>query len=66
MLLRVLERVAMYRRGKNRGGIWTAISLATFLLRWHKRREARETLSLIEDLKPGESILITHTTQRHG
>ncbi len=66
MLLRILERVALYRRGKGRGGIWTAISLATFLLRWHKRREAREHLSLIEELRPGESILITHTTQRQG
>ena len=67
MLLRILERVAVYRRAKNKsGGIWTGIAFATMLLRWHKRREARESISLIEELQPGESILITHTTQPRG
>ena len=67
MLLRILERIAVYRRAKKKsGGIWTGIAFATMLLRWHKRREAREHVSLIEELQPGESILITHTTQPHG
>jgi hypothetical protein len=67
MLLRILERVAVYRRAKGkRGGIWTGVALATMLIRWHQRREAREQVSLIEELQPGESILITHTTQPRG
>ena len=37
---------------------------ATFLMRLYKRRQRPATLS--EVLRPGESILITHTTQPHG
>ena len=67
MLLRVLERVAVYRKAKGKGGgIWTGVALATFLLRWHQRRAGRDTVVLREELRQGESLLVTHTTQRHG
>ena len=66
MLLRILERVAVYRRAKGNGGIWTGVAFATFLLRWYRRREARDHVSLLEELRPGESILITHTHPRRG
>ena len=66
LLLNLLERVAARQRGKGAGGIWTGIAFATFLLRWHQRRAARDVVTLRESLGPGESILITHTTQRQG
>jgi len=64
MLLTLLERFTARRRGQRNGGIWTGIAFATFLLRWHQKRVGRDAVSLVEELQPGESILITHTTQR--
>ena len=66
MLLNLLERLAASRRGRGAGGIWTGIAFATFLLRWHQRRSARDVIHLREELRPGESILVTHTTQHQG
>ena len=66
MLLALLERIAARRRGQRRGGIWTGIAFATFLLRWHQKRVGKDAVTLREELRPGESILVTHTTQRHG
>jgi hypothetical protein len=66
LLLNLLERLSARRRATGRGGIWTGIAFATFLLRWHQRRSARDTITLREELRPGESILVTHTTQRRG
>jgi hypothetical protein len=63
LLLNLLERLASRRRATGHGGIWTGIAFATFLLRWHQRRAARDTITLREELRPGESILVTHTTQ---
>ena len=66
LLLNLLERLAARRRATGRGGIWTGIAFATFLLRWYQRRSARDTITLREELRPGESLLVTHTTQRRG
>ncbi|HEY9556833.1 MAG TPA: hypothetical protein VIR58_08860 [Acidimicrobiales bacterium] len=67
MLLRALEILARRRRLKGRGGpIWTAAALGAFLIRAYQRREARESISLREELRPGESLLITHTRQPRG
>lgn len=67
MLLRLLETAAR-RRGAKPGTspVWTAAAFAAFLIRWHRRREAREAVSLREVLEPGESLLISHTAEPHG
>ena len=67
MLLRILQMVARRKRvGGGTSPIWTAAAFATFLIRWYQRREAREAISLREELRPGESLLISHTTQPRG
>jgi hypothetical protein len=66
LLLNLLERLAARRRARGAGGIWTGIAFATFLLRWYQKRAARDVVTLREPLAPGESILITHTTQPRG
>lgn len=65
MLLTLLERIAARRRGRG-GGIWTGIAFATFLLRWHQKRVGKDAVTLREELRPGESLLITHGHQRQG
>jgi len=66
MLLRILELAA--RRGRRTGShpAWMAVSLAVFLVRTHQRRAERETVSLREELRPGESLLITHSPATRG
>jgi hypothetical protein len=67
MLLRVLEMIARRRRIKGpSSGLWTGLTFAIFLLRLHQRRAARDTISLREELKPGESLLISNTHQPRG
>jgi hypothetical protein len=66
MLLTLLERLALRRKRKGASGIWTGVAFAAFLLRQYQRRSSRDEVSLREVLEPGESLLITHTTQPHG
>lgn len=66
MLLRALELLAARRRRPGASGIWTGVAFAAFLLRAYQRRQRQEAVSLREELLPGESLLITHTTQPHG
>ncbi len=66
MLLRVLERLALRRKRQGANGIWTAVAFAAFLLRQYKKRAGNDVVQLREELRPGESLLITHTTQPHG
>jgi hypothetical protein len=66
MLLRVLERLALRRKRQGASGIWTAVALAAFLLRQYQKRVGNDVVQLREELRPGEAILITHTTQPHG
>jgi hypothetical protein len=65
MLLRVLE-FATRRRGARTGGVWTAVSLAVFLLRLQQQRAHRHEIYLREELKPGETLVISHTTEPRG
>jgi hypothetical protein len=66
MLLTLLERLALRRKRRGASGIWTGVAFAAFLLRQYQRRSAKHEVSLREVLEPGESLLITHTTQPHG
>jgi hypothetical protein len=66
MLLRALEMLARRRRRGGAHPFWTALTFATFLLRTYQRRAARDTVSLREEMKEGESLLITHTARRRG
>jgi hypothetical protein len=63
-LFEFIQRYAQRRRRAGAGGIWTGIVFASFLMRIYKRRAKPATLTQV--LQPGESILITHTTQPHG
>ena len=66
MLLNLLERMAARRRRPGASPVWTAAAFATFLLRLYRRRSARDELALREVLAPGETLVITHTTQPRG
>lgn len=63
MLLRVLELLGArrHRASGTASSLWTAAAFAAFLLRLHQRRAARDAVSLREELRPGESLVITHT-----
>jgi hypothetical protein len=63
--LAVLEFV-LRRRPHGARGVWTGLALAAFLLRQHQKRIASGKVTLRQSLAPGESILITHTTQPNG
>lgn len=66
MLLSLLERLALRRRRSGASGIWTAVAFAAFLLRQYQRRAAKDVVVLREELRPGESILITDTNVPRG
>jgi hypothetical protein len=66
MLLTLLERLALRRKRQGASGIWTAVALAAFLLRFYQRRAANDSVALREELRPGESLLITNTNVPHG
>lgn len=66
MLLAILERLALRRRIQGSHPVWTAAAFAVFLIRRHQRKVASEALVLREELRPGESMLITHTEATHG
>ena len=67
MLLRLLQIVARRKRLKGGGGpIWAAATMGAYLIRFYQRREARQTVSLREELRPGETLVISHTDQPRG
>ncbi|MGQ0832373.1 MAG: hypothetical protein ACT4OV_11915 [Microthrixaceae bacterium] len=66
MLLRILEKLARRRRRPGAHPAWAAVSLAVFLLRRAQRRSKRDAVVLREELRPGEGLLISHTTQTWG
>ncbi len=68
MFLRALEMLARRRRLGRRGShpAWAAVSLAAFLVRTHQRRARAESIALSEELRPGESLVISHTFQPRG
>lgn len=65
MLLRALE-VLVRRRRPGGHPAWTAVTFAAFLLRQHKKRAHRHESVLREELRPGESLLITHHERPQG
>ena len=66
MLLSLLERLAARRRRPGAAPIWTVLSVTAFLMRRHQQRQRKDEVALREVLQPGESLLITHTTQPRG
>lgn len=66
MLLRALEMLA--RRGRRKGAhsAWTAVTVAAFLVRYYQRRSAKDEIALREVLRPGETLVISHTNQTRG
>ena len=63
--LALLELI-LRRRPRGSRGIWTGVAFAAFLLRQHNKRIASGRVVRREALLPGESILITHSTQPQG
>ena len=63
--LALLEFV-LRRRPRGARGVWTGIAFAAFLVRQHNKRIASGKIVRREALLPGESILITHSTQPEG
>jgi hypothetical protein len=66
MLLRLLEQLARRRRRPGSHPAWTAVALAAFLLRVYQQRAQRHEVSLREELRPGETLMISHTTEPMG
>jgi hypothetical protein len=66
MLLSLLERLALRRRRPGSHPAWSAVAFAAFLLRQHRKRANRDAVVLREELSPGETLVITHTSQRQG
>jgi hypothetical protein len=66
MLLTVLEWLALRRKRPGAHGIWTAAALAAFLLRRHHRQVRQEAVTLREELRPGETLVITHSDTPSG
>jgi hypothetical protein len=62
----------LQREGVRRGlfgtsRAWTAIAVGSFTLRQLKKLAKRDAEVVhCQELKPGESILISHTTDTHG
>jgi hypothetical protein len=66
MVLSILERLAARRRRPGAHPAWMAASLALFLIRTHQRRAGRDAVVLREPLRPGETLVITHTNHPQG
>ena len=66
MVLTLLERLALLRRRPGANPIWSVVALSAFLLRRYQRNARRDEVVLREELRPGESLVITHTDQPRG
>jgi hypothetical protein len=66
MVLSILERLAARRRRPGAHPAWTAVAVAAFLVRRYQRRAAKDAVVLREELRPGETLLITHTNRPQG
>jgi hypothetical protein len=66
MWLSLLERLAARRRRPGAHPAWTAVAFGALLVRWHQKRVGKDAVVLREALKPGETLVISHTTQRRG
>jgi hypothetical protein len=66
MLLSLLERLALRRRRPGAHPAWSAVAFAAFLVRRYRKRADRDAVVLREELRPGETLVITHTDQQQG
>lgn len=66
MFLRLLQTLALRRKRNGASGIWTGVAFAAFLVRLYQRRARKDSVSLREELQPGESLVISHTTSPRG
>lgn len=66
MLLRALEMLARRRRRPGAHPAWSAVAFAAFLLRLYKQRAPRHEAVLREELKPGETLVISHAPDPRG
>jgi hypothetical protein len=66
MLLSILERLALRRRRPGAHPAWTAVALAAFLVRRLRSRAEKHAVVLREELRPGETLVITHTPHVQG
>ena len=66
MVLSLLERLALRRRRPGANPVWTVVAVSAFLLRRYQRNARRDQVALREELRPGESLLITHIDQPRG
>jgi hypothetical protein len=63
----VVQRTAVRRGVFGTSRAWLAVAIGTWSLRQARRiASRRETAVLTEELRPGESLLITHTTDTYG
>jgi len=66
MFLRLLQMLALRRKRNGASGIWTGVAFAAFLVRLYQKRADKDAISLREELRPGESLVISHTTTPRG
>ena len=66
MFLRLLQMLALRRKRNGASGIWTGVAFAAFLVRLYQKRADKDAISLREELRPGESLVISHTTSPRG
>ena len=66
MVLSILERLAARRRRPGAHPVWTAVAFGAFLLRRYQRKAKRDAVVLREELRPGETLVITHSTRPQG
>ena len=62
-LLLLLERLGRRRHKKGASGIWTAVALTAYLLKRYDRHVRHKVDMIREPLRPGETLVITHTTE---
>jgi hypothetical protein len=66
-LLRRLQREGVRRGLLGTSRAWTAIAVGSFTLRQVSKLVKRQPEVVhCQELKPGEAILISHTTDTHG
>ena len=66
MVLSLLERLARRRWRPGASPVWTAAAFAAWMVRRYQRNAAKDTIVLREELRPGQTLVITHTNQPHG
>jgi hypothetical protein len=67
-ILLAIQKAAALRGLRGGSRAWTALWVATFAARQIRKRTGRsgEEVVFREELRPGESFIIVHTTETHG